>query len=89
MNQLSLTIEIREVSGDRCDEILGHILATAFPEATATVLSRFADEVDITGLGSLPQTTRGWVTTRYEVTATESPDLSAEAISAYSRVQRL
>jgi hypothetical protein len=89
MNALSLTIEITDMSGDRCDEILGHILATAFPNATAQVLSRTGQEIDVTDMGSLPQIVKGWITTRYGVTAPERPEISTEAIQAFARLAPL
>lgn len=78
-SMISVRAEIRELSGYRCDQLMQHIIDNALPDATAKVISRSGDEVDVTSLGSLPQTVTGYVTTVYEVTSQTNPDVDIRA----------
>lgn len=73
--RVAVTVEIIETSGERCDQLMSHLLRASFgPEAIAEVTRRFSQLFDVTPVGSLPQQARGLVETTYLVVA-ERPAL--------------
>lgn len=64
---LSIEVEVTDVSGQRCDELMALILHETFPDARARVLARHGERLDVTPMGALPEVTTGLVTTRYVV----------------------
>jgi hypothetical protein len=84
VNRVSVQVEITEQTGERCDQLMSHILRSAFPSgAKAQVMQRQGEPTDVTGLGSLPTMVPGYVTTEYHIAHETPPEVdgSVEGIA--------
>lgn len=78
MSAVSVRVEIVEISGERCDQLMSHILRYAFTGiiAKAEVISRDSDLIDVSRIEArVPEYLRGRVTSCYLVSAERLPEL--------------